>query len=76
MGLGMHSLRIGMNHSSKGKRFALNSPPQTTGVWNKKYFVFGSQSSSKEINRNSNAQNYKNGVDFEAFHKQPSFLVQ
>ena len=74
IGLGMHSSRIGMNHSSKGKRFALNSPPQTTGVWSKKYFVFGSQSSSKEMNRNSNARGSNaDGLDFEVYHKQPTF---
>merc|ERR1719295_34831 len=61
---------MGSTHSSK--RFALNSPQQTTGVWSKKYFVFGSQSSSKEINRNCNAQN-ANGLDFDVYHRHPTF---
>ena len=60
------------NHHHSSKRFSLNSPPKTTGVWDKKYFVFGSQSSSKALNRNH--QNRGNNVlDFDVYHKPITF---
>jgi len=65
-----HSSRIGMNHS---KRFALNAPPKTTGVWDRKYFVLGSQSSSKEMNRNLQQKYNANLLDFDVYHKAPTF---
>ena len=62
-----HSHHHSSRHSSK--RFSVNALPKTTGVWDPKYFVFGSQSSSKALK----VRGHQNVLHFDVYHETPTF---